>query len=84
MPVIRARTPNEGALSWVAVTPNDAADLPDGAPRCLWVNTPGDLALVDTSGNEGIFTIEAIGWADFQPARVLDTGTDAADIYAVY
>lgn len=84
MPIVRARTPGEGALSWVLVTPDNDENLPDGIPRALWVNTPGDITMVDTAGNEGTFTIEAIGWADFQPARIKATGTDASDIYACY
>ena len=84
MPITRARNFNAPAYSWVAVTPDDDADLPDVRPRALWIGTAGDVRLVDTDGNDEVFKNAPEGWLDVQPVRVMATGTTAEDILAAY
>lgn len=66
------------------VSPSDAADLPDGPARSLFVGTGGVLRIVDESG----FTLDVRSAdAQYHPigvARVLATGTTAAEIVALY
>lgn len=68
------------------VTPNDAADLPGGVARGgLWIGGAGAVALVDSCGNDVVIAAApAGGRIPLQVARVLDTGTDATDIVALY
>lgn len=66
------------------VTPDDAADLPAGVTRALYVGEAGDVVAVDAQGNA--FTL-ASGAAQYHPlrvSRILATGTSAAAILALY
>jgi hypothetical protein len=69
---------------WVAVTPNDGADLPGGIPKALWVNGAGNLELVGDDGTSLNFTVAAAGPVDLRPTRVKATGTTATSIRALY
>jgi hypothetical protein len=41
-----ADTPSSPGRSWSVVTPNDAADLPGGVAKALWVVADGDLVAI--------------------------------------
>lgn len=70
------------ANRWVAVTPNDGADLAF-VPKALWVNVAGNLALVDADGNDAIFAVAASIPIPLRARRVLATGTTATGIRAI-
>jgi hypothetical protein len=70
------------------VAPHDTNDLPQYA-KALYIGVAGDLTIVpagDTSANgtSVLFTNVPVGWFPVQVRRVLDTGTDADEIVAVY
>lgn len=72
------------AKRWIAVTPNDGADLPGGTPKALWVNGAGNLNLVGDDGHEEVFTVAVAGQVDLRPVRVKATSTTATGIKALY
>lgn len=67
-----------------AVTPDDDNDLAGGVTRALYVGTEGDLAVMTARGNVVTFRNAAGGYHPLRVIRVLDTGTTAADIVALY
>jgi hypothetical protein len=71
------------AAGAVAVTPNDSTNI---APtRGVYVGVSGDLAVHMINGDIVTFVGVAAGIAHpFQVVRVLDTGTDADSIVALY
>src|SRR5262245_50396690 len=84
-----------GARMLRTVTPSDTADLPDGIPDALWINTSGlvNVCLVgeddEPNGSLGvggriIFSIVGPGILDVRPRRVMATGTTATNIVAFY
>ena len=74
------------AIDAVAVTPNDSTDLPDGVSEGLYVGMAGDIALIlEDMSTSIIFKDLAAGVVHpLKVKRVLDTGTDATDIIAIY
>lgn len=67
----------------VAVTPNDATDLPDMA-RGLYVGTGGDVVLIPKGGSASV-TLKNVpqgSYVLFAVKRVLSTGTTASNIVA--
>lgn len=65
-----------------AVTPNDAADLVAHA-RALWVGGLGNVAVVTVGGDTVTFT-GVSGLLPVRVKRVLETGTTATGIVAVW
>lgn len=72
--------------SWVAITPDDNVDLPNGAPKFIMVGaTGGTITCLDRSGNSATFQVAAGGrLLGPRPHRVKATGTTATPIYACY
>lgn len=76
-----AKGPTSGAISLVAITPSDAADLAN-VVRMIYVGVGGDIAVIDTAGN----TVTHVGVPQgsyigpFQVARVKVTGTTASSL----
>lgn len=66
------------------VTPNDAADLPDGLTRAVFVGVAGDLACVDATGQAFTITSGAAQYHPLRVARIMATGTTAAQLLALY
>ena len=71
----------------VAVAPSDAAALPNGNPRAIYVNGAGNITAVDQGGNTFVIAIPANGvglliW--ISPVQIKATGTTATGIYACY
>ncbi|GHA25404.1 hypothetical protein GCM10007989_21340 [Devosia pacifica] len=76
------RTPSlEGPASDAfAITPDDAADLPE-ATRALYVGRTGDIALLTISGTSASFIgVPAGSILPIRASRVFATGTDAGDL----
>lgn len=68
-----------------AVTKSDTADLPGGLSRALYVGTGGSLIVTDRHGTTATFANVPDGaMLPIRVARVLATGTTAADIVALY
>ena len=67
-----------------AVTPDDAADLPGGLCRAVYIGTGGDMVVQDRHGTELTLTVLDGAVLPFRLARVLDTGTTASGIVALY
>ena len=80
----RSMSSDGPARSLVAVSPNDASDLPDGVCRSLFVAGAGVVMLDDMAGQ----TVELIsGATQYHPIhvrRVRATGTTATGIVALY
>lgn len=72
------------AIGLAAVSPSDAADLPNGVCRSLYVAGAGVVILDDMAGN----TVEIVsGDTQYHPIhvrRVRATGTTATGIVALY
>lgn len=65
-----------------AVTPNDAADLPNFS-RALYVGEGGDIRLT-TVGGDTVTLSAATGFLPICAARVHATGTSATSIVALW
>lgn len=65
----------------VAVTPDDAADLP-AVSRGVYVGTGGDLRVTTVGGDTVTLANVQAGWHPIRVARVLATGTTAGGIVA--
>ena len=71
--------------NFVAVVPSDDDDLIGGLTRGIYVGKSGDLAVHDSEGDDIVFPDVAAGMVHpLAVLRVLDTGTDADDIVAIY
>lgn len=68
---------------WVAVTPNDSADL-TVKPRMIHVRTGGTVAMADASGNVATFMFADGAEKPLSPHRILATGTTATGIVACW
>jgi hypothetical protein len=80
-----AKHGNSG-LTWIAVTPNDAADLAQYA-LALWVNVAGNVVVVDVDQNTDAttrtYTALPQGVHRIRARRVFATGTTATGIEAL-
>lgn len=75
---------NGMAELFVAVTPNDSADLPNGAPTAgLLIGTAGNVSMIDRSGAVVTIALPA-GHNPVSPRRIRATGTTATSIVALY
>lgn len=66
------------------VTPNDAADLPDGPCRGLYIGTAGNLKVTTLDGTAVDLPDHPAGYAPLRVKRVWATGTGALGIRAMY
>lgn len=66
-----------------AVTPHDTNEL-EAITRALYVGTAGDLTVVMRDGTELTFANAPVGWHPLRVKIVMNTGTDADDIVAVW
>lgn len=80
----RAASPIGPARTLVSVIPNDAADLPNGVTRSLFVGEAGFVAVIDPVGNTTVLSSAAHQYHPVQVRRVLAAGTTAAGIVALY
>jgi hypothetical protein len=70
-----------GAIDYVAITPNDSADIPNGPVRALWIGGAGNVAVKGASGTTVNFL--GCGSGTIVPitcARVMSTNTTATGI----
>lgn len=74
------------AAGIIAVTPNDATDLPGGPTRGVYVGVgvAGDVAVIMADGSTGTFTAAANGEHPWKVRRILTTGTTATNMLALY
>lgn len=80
----RALSPSAPAMALAAVTPDDAADLPRGLSRGLYVAGAGAVTLMDAEG--GVVTLQSAD-TQYHPVRVrrvLAAGTTATGMVALY
>jgi hypothetical protein len=80
----RAMSQDAPAIRLVPVVPDDAADLPGGLSRALYVGAAGVVVVTDTVGNTVPLTSAAAQYHPIRVRRVLATGTTAAGIVALY
>lgn len=66
------------------VIPDDAADLPEGVARSLFVGGGGALAVVDVSGRTATILSAPHQYHPIRIRKVLATGTTATAIVALY
>lgn len=72
-----------------AVVPSDSDDLPQGPPKALYIGTGGDLAVLGPDNEDPdqsvlFANVQSGSTLPIRPSRVLDDGTTAADIVALY
>ena len=65
------------------ITPHDDNEL-DKVPRAIWVNTDGDIAMVDGGGQEITYTVKGGCWIPFRAVKIKATGTTATGIVGWY
>lgn len=80
----RAASQTGPAERFAPVTPDDAADLPGGAARCLFVGGEGAVAVRGADGVEAVFQSAARQYHPIRAIRVLAAGTTATGIIALY
>lgn len=80
----RAASATAPSDRFVPIAPDDAADLPGGLTRSLFVGGAGDLRLRDVHGNEAIIASQAGQYHPLRVARVLAAGTTATGLVALY
>jgi hypothetical protein len=80
----RAQATNAPANRLAVVVPSDDTDLPDGLARGLFVGGAGTLRVVDSHGNIADIVSNASQYHPLRIARIMATGTTAADIVALY
>lgn len=72
------------ALEWAPVVPSDSVDLATPC-RALYVGSGGTVRVRSVSGRDGSFiNIPPGGYLIGRAARVLQTGTTATDILALW
>lgn len=78
-------SPGSPGRRFVAVTPNDGVEL-SVVTKALLVGTAGDVAVVgaDDSGAVTIPNMQPGIWHPMQVKQVLATGTEPAEIVAMY
>lgn len=68
----------------VAVTPHDTTAL-SPQPRALYVGVSGDVTVTMAGGGDAAFlNVPSGAILPIRVSKVLDTGTDATDIVALY
>jgi hypothetical protein len=80
----RAASQLGSAMAVVAVTPSDDADLPRGDARSLYVGVAGELSFVDQSGAVVTIPSADMQYHPLSVKRVLQSGTTADRIFALY
>jgi|JI102314A2RNA_FD_contig_41_454168_length_921_multi_2_in_0_out_0_2 hypothetical protein len=69
---------------WVAVTPNDNADLAE-MPRALYIGGAGDITMTCMGAAAPVkFDSVPLGILLVRPVRIMATGTAATEILALY
>lgn len=81
--------PNTGrdwpATQLRAVTPSNTVNLPSGACRALHIGTAGDLTVIAKDDTAAVLIPDVpVGILPVSVLRVLDTGTTAEGIVALY
>lgn len=84
MKTSRAAAANGPADAAIAVIPDDAADLPVGVARSLFVGEAGTVTLIDPLGNQVTLTSAASQYHPLRVRRVMAAGTTASGIIALY
>lgn len=80
----RALSQDSTAIRLLPVQPDDAADLPGGLSRALYVGTAGVVVVTDSVGNTVSLTSAEAQYHPIRVRRVLATGTTAGGIVALY
>jgi hypothetical protein len=81
---LRVQSQTGPAYRVAAVTPDDAADLPGGPARSLFVGVGGVVALVDGEGNAVELVSADSQYHPIYVSRVRAAGTTAGSILALY
>ena len=82
----RAPSPEGPARRAVAVTPSDTVDLTETA-KALYLGQGGDLRLIPAGAADDapvVLTAHASGYVPVQTRRVMQTGTTATGIVALF
>ena len=67
-----------GAVDYVAITPSDGSDIPNGPVRALWIGGAGNVAVQGASGTTVTFSgCTAGSILPITCARVMSTNTTA-------
>jgi hypothetical protein len=69
-------------ISAAAVTPSDATIL--DSTKSLFVGVAGDVAVVFTDDESSVIFKAVVGFLPVKVKQVLNTGTDATNILALY
>lgn len=70
---------------FVAIAPNDGADLPNGPCRAIYVGTSGDISVIGALDSAPVtFSAVPVGLYPLRLVRVRSTGTTASNLAALY
>lgn len=79
------QTPDSTSDFFVAVTPNDSADLTNGECRALYIGGAGNIVIRNKDATSITFTAVTAGSIlPCRTSRVLSTSTTATSIVALY
>ena len=80
----RAEAQTAPATVLKAVVPSDAADLPNGTSRALFVGGAGALNVIDAEGNAAVLVSLEAQYHPIRVRRIMAAGTTATGIVALY
>jgi hypothetical protein len=80
----RAASATSSVRAVSAVTPDDAADLPKGVARALFVGGGGDVVIEDAEGNVVTLASGSHQYHPIEVKRVRASGTTATALVALY
>ena len=81
---LRASSSNGSAMALREVSPDDQADLAPGPARGLFVGEAGSLRIMDAQGEIVTLLSASSQYHPVQVRRVMETGTSARSIVALY
>lgn len=81
---LRAASSNGPASRIAPVVPNDAADLPEGLTRGLFVGSAGSVSIIDETGAVAELLSGDSQYHPLRVRRVRASGTTAVAILALY
>lgn len=75
------------ATKWVAITPNNSADIPllnGRKPRSIYATGAGNIVITDTEGTDATIVFAAGEIKPLSPVRIKATGTTATGIIGLW
>ena len=70
----------------IPISPSDSDDLPEGKTKGIYIGTSGSISVIMASGNARVLPATLVSGVihPISVLRVLETGTSASGLMAVY